>query len=124
MAKFNGVYKCSICGNIVQVNHESAGTLACCGQDMELLNELTADSATEKHVPVIEKIEGGYKVYVGSTLHPMTEEHYIEWIELLAGAEVMKVFFKPGEKPEAIFKTHATEVTARSYCNLHSLWKS
>ena len=124
MAIYNGVYKCEVCGNIVQVNHEGPGALSCCTQEMKLLNELTADSSTEKHVPVIEKIDGGYKVYVGSTLHPMTEEHYIEWIELLAGAEVMKVFFKPGDKPEAIFKTFATEVTARSYCNLHSLWKS
>jgi len=120
MTKFNEVYKCEVCGNIVQMNHASAGTLVCCGKDMTLLNELTADSSTEKHVPVIEKIDGGYKVYVGSTLHPMTDEHYIEWIELLAGAEVMKVFFKPGDKPEAIFKTFATQVTARSYCNLHS----
>ena len=124
MTKFNEVYKCELCGNIVQMNHASAGTLVCCGQDMTLLNELTADSTTEKHVPVIEKIDGGFKVYVGSTLHPMTDAHYIEWIELLAGAEVMKVFFKPGDKPEAIFKTFATEVTARSYCDLHSLWKS
>lgn len=124
MTKFNEVYKCELCGNIVQVNHEAAGALVCCRQPMKKLEELTADSATEKHVPVIEKVDGGYKVYVGSTLHPMTEEHYIEWIELLTDKEVLKVFFKPGEKPEAVFKTDAEKVTARSYCNLHSLWQS
>lgn len=124
MAKFNGVYKCELCGNIVQTNHEGPGVLVCCGQDMTLLEEKSADSTTEKHVPVIEKIDGGYKVTVGSTLHPMTEEHYIEWIELLAGAEVLKVFLKPGQEPVAVFKTDASEVSARSYCNLHSFWKS
>lgn len=124
MTKFNGVYKCGVCGNIVQVNHESMGTLVCCNQEMKLLEELTADSSTEKHVPVIEVIPGGYRVYVGSTLHPMTEEHYIEWIELLAGPEVLKYFLKPGDKPEAIFMTEAKDVSARSYCNLHSLWQS
>lgn len=124
MAKLHGVYKCELCGNVVQTNHEGAGTLVCCGQDMKYLEELTADSSTEKHVPVIEKIEGGYKVTVGSTLHPMTEAHYIEWIELVAGEELLKVFLKPGQEPVAVFKTDATEVTARSYCNLHSFWKS
>ncbi|MBN2796956.1 MAG: desulfoferrodoxin [Clostridia bacterium] len=124
MTKRNEVYKCEICGNIVELNHGSAGTLVCCGQNMTLLEEQTADFSTEKHVPVIEKIDGGYKVTVGSTLHPMTEEHYIEWIELIAGDTVQKVFLKPGDKPEAIFKTDATEVTAREYCNLHKLWKS
>ena len=79
MAIYNGVYKCEVCGNIVQVNHEGPGALSCCNQEMKLLNELTADSSTEKHVPVIEKIDGGYKVYVGSTLHPMTEEPLIHF---------------------------------------------
>lgn len=124
MAKLHGVYKCELCGNIVQTNHEGPGALVCCGQDMKLLEEKTADSSTEKHVPVIEKIDGGYKVTVGSTLHPMTEEHYIEWIELLAGDELLKVFLKPGQEPVAVFKTDATEVSARSYCNLHAFWKS
>jgi superoxide reductase len=124
MTKRNEVYKCSVCGNIVQMNHASAGTLVCCEKEMELLEELSADSTTEKHVPVIEKIDGGYKVTVGSTLHPMTDAHYIEWIELLAGDDTQKVYLKPGDTPEAVFKTDATEVTARSYCNLHSFWKS
>lgn len=124
MTKLNEVYKCEVCGNIVQMNHAEAGTLVCCNQDMKLLDELSAESATEKHVPVIEKIEGGFKVYVGSTLHPMTDAHYIEWIELLADGHTQKVFLKPGEEPIAYFQTKHEKVTARSYCNLHSLWKS
>lgn len=124
MTKLNEVYKCEVCGNIVQMNHGADGTLVCCGEDMKLLDEKSADFTTEKHVPVIEKIDGGYKVTVGSTPHPMTEEHYIEWIELIAGDVIQKAFLKPGDKPEAVFKTDATEVTAREYCNLHSLWKS
>jgi len=124
MTKLNEVYKCEVCGNIVQMNHASAGELVCCTKPMVLLEEKTADSSTEKHVPVIQTIEGGYKVTVGSTLHPMTEEHYIEWIELIEGDKVQKQFLKPGDAPEAVFMTDAKGVTARSYCNLHSFWKS
>lgn len=118
------VYKCEVCGNIVEVYHVGAGSLSCCNQDMKLMEEKSADLTTEKHVPVIEKIEGGYKVTVGSTLHPMTEEHYIEWIELIADNEVLTHYLKPGEKPEAVFMTNATKVTAREYCNLHGHWKN
>lgn len=124
MAKLNEVYKCDLCGNLVQMNNNGPGELVCCGQPMDLLEEKSADSTTEKHVPVVEAIEGGYKVTVGSTLHPMTDQHYIEWIELLEGSSVQKAFLKPGDAPVATFKTDAKEVTARSYCNLHSFWKS
>lgn len=118
------VYKCEVCGNIVEVYHVGGGSLSCCNQDMKLMDEKSADLTTEKHVPVIEKIEGGYKVTVGSTLHPMTEEHYIEWIELIADNEVLTYYLKPGDKPEAVFMTNATKVTAREYCNLHGHWKN
>ncbi|BEP27714.1 desulfoferrodoxin [Helicovermis profundi] len=124
MAKRNEVYKCEICGNIVEVNNGAGGTLVCCGQDMNLLDEKNADSTTEKHVPVIEKIDGGFKVTVGSTLHPMTEEHFIQWIELIADGKSYKEFLKPGDKPEAIFLVSAKKVTAREYCNLHGQWKN
>ena len=124
MTKLHEVYKCEDCGNIVQVNHADVGELVCCGKPMILLDEQTADSTKEKHVPVIEAIEGGYKVTIGSTLHPMTEEHYIEWIELMEGSKLQKVFLKPGDAPEAFFKTDAKEVSARSYCNIHDFWKS
>lgn len=124
MPKLNEVYKCEVCGNIVQMTHAAAGALVCCDKPMVLLDEKSADSTTEKHVPVIEVVDGGYKVTVGTTLHPMTEAHYIEWIELLEGSTLQKKFLQPGDAPEAIFKTDAKTVTARSYCNLHDFWKS
>ena len=124
MAKRLEVYKCEICGNMVEVIHGGGGELVCCGQPMTLLKENTVDAATEKHVPVIEKISDGYKVSVGSVSHPMEEAHYIEWIELMANGQAYRQFLNPGDKPEAIFKIEATNVTAREYCNLHGLWKS
>ena len=123
MAKKLEVYKCMACGNIVEVLHGADGELICCGSPMKLMTESTADSATEKHVPVIEKIEGGYKVTVGSTLHPMTEEHYIEWIELLADGKAYRQFLAPGQDPIATFNIEADAVSAREYCNIHGLWK-
>lgn len=124
MAKRLEVYKCEICGNIVEVIHGGGGELVCCGQPMILLKENSVDAATEKHVPVIEKISDGYKVSVGSVPHPMEEAHYIEWIELMVDGQAYRQFLNPGDKPEAIFKIEATNVTAREYCNLHGLWKS
>ena len=124
MAKKMGVFKCELCGNIVEVYIEGGGTLSCCGQNMTYMEEKTADSATEKHVPVIEKVDGGYKVTVGSTLHPMTEEHSILCIELIADNQVLRSYLKPGDQPQAFFKTDAQKVTAREYCNLHGHWKN
>jgi superoxide reductase len=124
MAKRLEVYKCDLCGNIVEVLHGGQGTLVCCGQDMILQVENTVDAAKEKHVPVIEKIDGGYKVSVGSVAHPMEEKHYIEWIELIAGDIAYRQFLKPGDAPEAVFMVDAAEVSAREFCNLHGLWKS
>ena len=118
------IYKCEVCGNIVEVVHAGAGELVCCGQPMKLYEANTVDAATEKHVPVIEAVEGGYKVTVGSVAHPMTDEHYIEWIELVVGDEAYRQFLNPGDAPEATFKIDAAEVTARAYCNLHGLWKN
>ena len=118
------IYKCEICGNIVEMVHEGKGQLVCCGKPMVLQEENTVDAATEKHVPVIEKIDGGYKVKVGSVAHPMEEKHYIEWIELIEGDFSQRVFLKPGQEPEASFCTDASSVTARAYCNLHGLWRS
>jgi superoxide reductase len=123
MTELKQVYRCLICGNIVEVVHPAGGTLSCCGQPMQLLKENSKDAALEKHVPVIEKIDGGWRVKVGSVEHPMTPEHYIEWIELITDDKVMRKYLKPGEKPVADFLTDATEVSAREYCNLHGLWK-
>lgn len=124
MAKRLEVYKCEECGNIVLVTHGGEGALVCCGADMILLEEKSADLTTEKHVPLIEAIDGGYKVTVGSTLHPMTEAHYIEWIELITESETLITFLNPGDEPVAIFKTDEKVIKAREYCNLHGLWKN
>ena len=118
------VFKCGVCGNIVEVAHVGGGTLVCCGQEMNLLEEKSADSTTEKHVPLIEAVTGGYKVTVGSTLHPMKDEHYIEWIELITESETLITFLNPGDEPVAIFKTDEKAIKAREYCNLHGLWKN
>ena len=123
MAEKLQIYKCNTCGNIVEVLHGGIGELVCCGKPMELLDEKTADAATEKHVPVIEKVEGGYKVKVGTVPHPMTEEHLIEWIELLADGKAYRQFLEPGAAPEAIFHIEGNSVSAREHCNVHGLWK-
>lgn len=117
------VFKCNVCGHMVEVIHEGAGTLTCCNQAMQLMEENTVDAALEKHVPVIEKTAGGILVKVGSVAHPMQDEHYIEWIELLADGKAYRQFLAPGEKPEALFTIKAKDVSAREYCNLHGLWK-
>ena len=123
MAEKLQIYKCMVCGNIVEVLHGGVGELVCCGQPMELLDEKTADAATEKHVPVIEKIDGGYKVKVGSVAHPMEDKHYIEWIELLADGKAYRQFLEPGMAPETVFNIEADPVSAREHCNVHGLWK-
>ncbi len=124
MAKQLEVYKCEVCGNIVEVLHGGAGELVCCGKPMKLMAENTVDAAKEKHVPVIEKIEGGFKVKVGAVAHPMEEKHYIEWVEIIADGKAYRQFLKPGATPEAVFYIKAASVTAREYCNLHGLWKA
>ena len=123
MTKRSQIYKCEICGNIVEVLHEGAGELVCCGKPMKLIIENTTDAAREKHVPVIEKIADGYKVSVGSVLHPMIDVHYIEWIELDADGQGFRKYLKPGDTPVAIFNVSAENITAREYCNIHGLWK-
>ena len=118
------VYKCDVCGNIVEVMHAGGGELVCCGQPMKLFKENTVDAAKEKHVPVIEKTADGFKVKVGSVAHPMEEKHWIEWVELIVDGKVYRQFLKPGQAPEAVFCIKADTVTAREYCNLHGLWKA
>ena len=124
MAKKLEIYKCEVCGNIVEVVHGGVGELVCCGEPMVLVTANTVDAAREKHVPVIEKTEDGYKVKVGSVAHPMEEKHYIEWIELIADGRAYRQFLEPGQAPDAMFKIEAASVTAREYCNLHGLWKA
>lgn len=122
MAEKLQVYKCAMCGNIVEVVHAGAGKLTCCNEAMALQTENTTDAAQEKHVPVIEKTADGYKVKIGSVAHPMLDEHYIEWIELLVDGKSYTQFLNPGDAPEATFKVAAGAVTAREFCNLHGHW--
>ncbi len=126
MAEKMGIYKCGKCGNIVQVLHGETPPVMCCGQPMDRLVENTVDAAKEKHVPVIEKIQGGYAVKIGSVAHPMTNEHWIEWIELASedNTFVQRQMLTPTGAPRAEFKTDAAKVVAREYCNLHGLWKA
>jgi superoxide reductase len=124
MTERSQVYKCEVCGNIVEVLHAGPGELVCCGAPMKNFVENTVDAAQEKHVPVIEKTANGFKVKVGSVPHPMEEKHYIEWIELIADGKVYREFLQPGQVPEATFEIKAEKVTAREYCNLHGLWKA
>lgn len=124
MAEKLQVYKCNLCGNIVEVLHAGDGELVCCGKPMQLLTENTVDASREKHVPVIEKTPQGIKVKVGSVAHPMEEKHYIEWIELLADGKAYRQFLAPGAAPEALFPIQADQVTARELCNIHGLWKA
>jgi len=123
MAKKLEIYKCMACGNIVEVLHGGVGELVCCGETMKNLVAMMTDEGKEKHVPVIEKSNAGFKVKVGSVAHPMEEKHYIEWIEILAGDKAYRQFLSPGDAPEAEFGIEANAVTAREYCSIHGLWK-
>ena len=125
MTKLRQIYKCEICGNIVEVIHTGVGSLVCCGEEMKLLEEKTEDSSVEKHVPYIEKTSNGVLVKIGQNQdHPMTDEHYIEWIQLIADDVSYRKFLKPGDKPQAEFEISADKINAREYCNIHGLWKS
>jgi superoxide reductase len=123
MVELKQIYKCNVCGNIVEVLHVGGGQLVCCGQPMELLKEKTEDVGKEKHVPVIEETETGVIVKVGSVPHPMEGNHYIEWIEVIDDGRSYRKFLKPGDKPEAEFGIKGGKIEAREYCNLHGLWR-
>jgi len=125
MAKLRGIYKCEICGNVVEVLHDGVGALVCCGEEMKFMDEKTEDSSKEKHVPYVEKTDDGILVKIGQNQdHPMEEKHYIEWIQIIADGRSYRQFLKPGDKPQALFEIKADKITAREYCNIHGLWKS
>lgn len=125
MTKLLEIYKCEKCGNMAEITHGGHCTPECCGQPMSLLEEKTADFKNEKHVPMAVEGKYGVKVVVGSTPHPMTPEHFIEWIEVINGDYVNRMALKPGDKPEAEFYVPLNQgLKIRSYCNLHGLWKS
>jgi len=117
------VYKCGVCGNMVEVLHTGVGTLTCCEHAMNLRRENTTDAATEKHVPVVEHRDATTAVTVGEVPHPMQEDHYIEWVELIVDGRVLRTYLKPGDAPAAVFNISEEGVVAREYCNLHGLWR-
>ena len=116
------VYQCQVCGNMVELLHVGGGTLTCCGQPMTLLQENTVDAALEKHVPVMEKSDSTVRIKVGSVPHPMEEKHYIQWIEVITAARVLRVHLNPGDPPEAVFQVDEPVLKVREHCNLHGLW--
>jgi len=126
MSQLKQVYRCNVCGHIIEIVNPGAGQLVCCGQPMELLVEKIKDEGSEKHVPIIEKTTNGYKIKVGSVPHPMEAAHYIQWIELILDGVVLRKHLNPGEMPEVEFcvSVDAKSVSAREYCNVHGLWKS
>lgn len=117
------VYECEKCGKMVVVVRGGGPHPHCCGQQMTPLKENTKDAAVEKHVPVVESVDGGFRVKVGEVAHPMTDDHWIEWIELLGEKSSSIRFLDPGEEPEVVFESSAPTATARAFCNLHGLWK-
>lgn len=117
------IYKCNVCGNMIEMIHKGAGELVCCNEPMKLFKENTTDAAKEKHVPVVSRAGNAYSVKVGSTAHPMEKDHYIEWIEVISGGKAYRQFLKPGDAPEAVFEMNASGAVAREYCNKHGLWK-
>jgi len=124
MTKLKEVYKCEICGNIIEILHANAGIIVCCGQPMKLQAENTVDAAKEKHIPVVEQVEGGVLVRVGTIEHPMIEKHYIEWIEVQTLNKIYRNYLNPGDKPEALFLLEEEVLCVREYCNIHGLWKA
>jgi superoxide reductase len=124
MTKLNQVYRCQVCGNIVEVLHTGKGQLVRCGQPMQLLEANTVDAAKEKHVPILDIGADEITVRVGSEAHPMTAEHYLEWIELLVDGRVYRQYLQPPAQPQATFCVTGKSISARTYCNLHGLWKN
>ena len=118
------VYKCDVCGNIVEVISEGRGQLVCCGQSMTLMKEQVEEKGKEKHLPVVEETKAGIKVKVGSIAHPMEEKHYIEWIQAISNGQTWRKFLSPGDAPEAEFPLKAEKINVREYCTIHGLWKS
>lgn len=126
MTELNQVYRCNVCGNIVIVADPNAGTLSCCGQEMELLVPEQKEEGGAKHIPVITKVDEGINVKLGEVEHPMEEDHYIKFIILSDGEQIFRANLKPGDKPEATFKVtgDVADYKACAYCNKHGLWPS
>lgn len=123
MTQNKQIYKCEVCGNIIEVLHQAGGTLVCCGKPMKLMKENSEEASAEKHIPVVSVVNGGVVVKIGEVEHPMVENHYIEWVEVITPNKVYRREFKPGEKPETEFRLDEEVIIAREYCNVHGLWR-
>ena len=128
MTEILDFYKCNVCGNFVEVVLNGEGELVCCGQPMEkiVLKTQSEEMMGEKHVPVIEKNEEGITVKVGSVPHPMTEEHYIQFIEVNSPDKryVKRKYLYPNEEPVLKLKCDCKDIIARELCNIHGVWSS
>lgn len=113
------IFKCEICGNIVELINDGGGTLVCCGQEMEEIEINTEENTYEKHIPFVQKEGNKVKVQIGKTIHPMIDEHYIEWIALIEDNFIQKVNLKPGDEPIANFTVQSDNFTVYTYCNIH-----
>ena len=123
--EINEIYKCDVCGNVVEVLQFATGVVSCCGKEMVKLEANTKEAATEKHIPVVEEKDGGYLVKIGSVEHPMLESHFIEFIEVIYdNNKIMRANLRPGGKPEAFFPKDGNIIEVREYCNLHGLWSN
>ena len=116
------IYRCGVCGNMVEVVAVGGGTLVCCGQKMNQQEENTTDAAVEKHVPVVEQSNGQVKVTIGSVIHPMLDTHFIQFIDVVTATRTLRQYLKPGEQPVATFNVDEPVLAVREYCNLHGLW--
>jgi superoxide reductase len=127
MTQINETYRCPLCGNTIEVTSAGTGELVCCGKPMMNLRENTQEAAVEKHIPVVEKTgDGSIRVVVGEVEHPMDDDHYIGYIEVLFGNKILRADLSPGDKPVANFTlpSGTTNITARAWCNLHGMWKA
>lgn len=134
MTQLRELYRCEICGNVVEITHEGAPALVCCEQPMTKLEAKTEDQGQEKHVPVVEKTDTcpcgcgsedcGIRVKVGSVEHPMEEKHYIKFIEVLTRNRILRAELKAGMKPAAEFCVKREDIIeVREFCTVHMLWK-
>jgi superoxide reductase len=124
MTELKQIYKCNVCGNMVEMVHTGAGELICCGENMERKQEKNEEEGLEKHRPVIERTDSGVIVKVGSVPHPMAPDHYIEWIEVITEHRVYRKNIAINQDPWAEFFLEAEHIKARAYCNIHGLWSS
>lgn len=118
------LYRCARCGNIIVKVKDSGVLVVCCGEPMQELKANTTEAATEKHIPVLSISEDKVDVTIGEILHPMTNEHFIEFVLLVTNLGYKINHLKPNNEPKTTFALERGEkvLNCYAYCNLHSLW--